>query len=99
MLRSRWELARQGEGQVVLVTGQAGIGKSRLVTAFVENVSDSGLRAQFYQCSLIHGNTALHPLISRVMRDAQIKLTDPPAEKLEKLGRLVRAELVSDESM
>jgi class 3 adenylate cyclase/tetratricopeptide (TPR) repeat protein len=97
MLRSRWKLACNGEGQVVLLTGQAGIGKSRIAAAIAEHAAGQGCRAQLYQCSHLYRNTAFFPLINRIMRDAEIKLSDKPGEKLKKLYRLPPAELAANE--
>ena len=84
MLRSRWELACQGEGQSVLLTGQAGIGKSRLARALADGAAEENCNLQLYQCSQLHQNTALYPALSRIMRNAEIRLADRPEERLEK---------------
>jgi predicted ATPase len=97
MLMSRWKLACNGEGRVVLLTGQAGIGKSRVAAAFAEHAAGQGCHVQLYQCSHLYQNTALYPLVSRIMRDAEIKLSDKPDEKLKKLFRLLQAELAANE--
>jgi class 3 adenylate cyclase/tetratricopeptide (TPR) repeat protein len=88
MLKSRWELACQGEGQGVLLTGQAGIGKSRVASALADGASEQNCNIQLYQCSQLYQNTALYPVISRFMRSAEIRLTDRPEEKLRKLSLL-----------
>jgi class 3 adenylate cyclase len=97
MLKSRWKLACNGEGQVVLLTGQAGIGKSRVVASIAEHAASQGCHVQLYQCSHLYRNTALYPLINRIMRDAKINLSDTPDEKLKKLCRLPLAELAANE--
>jgi class 3 adenylate cyclase/tetratricopeptide (TPR) repeat protein len=88
MLKARWDLARNGEGQVMLLTGQAGIGKSRVATALAEWVTEQGSHLQIYQCSQLYQNTALYPLVSRIIRDSKIRFSDGPGEKIVKLGRL-----------
>src|SRR6267378_2022111 len=93
MLTSRWTLVAQGEGQVVLLTGQAGIGKSRIASAVAEFVADKDCNVQLYQCSHLYHNTALHPVISRIMRDSEIKLTDKAEVKLTKLRGMLDSEL------
>src|SRR5215468_1073203 len=88
LLLDRWHLAGEGEGQVVLLSGEAGIGKSRIAEMVRERVADSGIRIR-WQCSPYHTDTALHPVIAQLAAAAQIEMDDPPATKLEKLERLV----------
>jgi class 3 adenylate cyclase/tetratricopeptide (TPR) repeat protein len=90
ILRERWELARNGRGQVVLVSGEAGIGKSRLVEALAEILGGPHelVRAQ---CSPYHGNSAYHPLIQRMMLLAGFSPDDGEAERIAKLERVVTA--------
>jgi class 3 adenylate cyclase len=97
MLTSRWTLVAQGEGQVVLLTGRAGIGKSRLATAVAEFAADKDCNVQLYQCSHLYHNTALHPVISRIMRDSEIKLTDKAEVKLTKLRGMLDSELATSD--
>ena len=99
MVQARWELTCRCEGQAVLVTGPAGIGKSRLAAAFVEQPSGNPGRTQIYQCSQIYQNTTLYPLINRIMRDAEMKVTDPPGQKLRKLVLFLEREQISVEPM
>jgi len=88
LLLDRWHLAGEGEGQVVVLSGEAGIGKSRIAEMVRERVADSGIRIR-WQCSPYHTDTALHPVIAQLTAAAQIEMDDPPTTKLEKLGRLV----------
>ena len=67
MLLDRWETAQGGEGQVVMVSGEAGIGKSRLVQAFYEKISGQQYTRLRYQCAPYHTNSAYYPII-RVRR-------------------------------
>ena len=96
MLKSRWDLARNGEGQVMLITGQGGIGKSRAAAELAEWAVEQGCHLQIYQCSHLSQNTALYPLISRIIRDTKIRFSDKPDEKLKKLGRLPHFKLAAN---
>jgi class 3 adenylate cyclase/tetratricopeptide (TPR) repeat protein len=86
---SRQQLAWQGEGQVVLISGEAGIGKSRLVAALSENPALGSPRRLRYQCSPYHANSALHPFIAQLERAAGIEPQDRPEQKLDKLEAML----------
>lgn len=87
MLQERWETARTGQGQAVFVTGEAGIGKSRLVEALVEHATQAPHEVIRLQCSPYHANSALHPVIERFRRLAGFVADDAVAERAEKLER------------
>jgi class 3 adenylate cyclase len=70
LLRRRWFKATHGEGQVVLLSGEAGIGKSRLTTAFVELLADERHIRLRYFCSPQHTDSALYPIIAQMERAA-----------------------------
>jgi class 3 adenylate cyclase/tetratricopeptide (TPR) repeat protein len=89
MLRERWAIARTGQGQAVFVTGEAGIGKSRLVEALVEQVAQAPHELIRLQCSPYHATSALHPIIERWHRAAGFVAEDTVAERIEKLERLL----------
>ncbi|WMT72261.1 adenylate/guanylate cyclase domain-containing protein [Bradyrhizobium sp. Ash2021] len=86
---SRQQLAWQGQGQVVLISGEAGIGKSRLVATLSENPALGAHRRVRYQCSPYHTNSALHPFIAQLERAAGIRSQDTPEEKLDKLEAML----------
>ena len=79
-----WEDAENCRGRVVLLAGEAGIGKSRLVRALRERIAGAHNSTLSYQCSPHYVNTALHPLTERIERAAGIEREDTHAVKLEK---------------
>ena len=86
---SRQQLAWQGQGQVVLISGEAGIGKSRIVATLLENPALGTHRRVRYQCSPYHTNSALHPFVAQLERAAGIKSQDTPEQKLDKLEAML----------
>ncbi len=98
LLCERWERAKNGEGQVVLLSGEPGIGKSRLVEALKETVDHEGARCLELHCSLYTQNSALYPVIAHVQRMLGFQSEDSPEEKLRKfiVGVTGRSSLQSD---
>ncbi len=90
LLMRRWEAARQGEGQVVLLCGEPGIGKSRIIRALRERVAAEPHVPLRYQCSPFHVNSALHPVIEQFERAAALTRDDGVECKLDKLETLLR---------
>ena len=70
LLLRRWSKAKTGEGQVMLLSGEAGIGKSRLTAALLERLADEPHMRLRYFCSPQHTDSALYPIISQMERAA-----------------------------
>ena len=89
LLLERWSQAKDGDGQVVLLCGEAGIGKSRIAETLRErSAEDEPIRLR-YQCSPFYGNTALHPVVEHLERAARIESKETDASKLDKLESLI----------
>ena len=89
LIFDRWQMARQGSGQVVFVCGESGTGKTRLLQAFRERLIAGRPFIISLNCSPHHQNTALHPLLQQITRDVSLLKTDAPEEKLRKLNEWV----------
>jgi predicted ATPase/energy-coupling factor transporter ATP-binding protein EcfA2 len=89
LLLDRWERAKEREGQVVLLSGEPGIGKSRIVQSLREMLRDERHTRLSYYGSPYHQNTALHPFIEQLERAAGFKREDTPELQLYKLELLL----------
>jgi len=99
LLRS-WESAKDRHGQVVLIQGEPGIGKSRLLEALREHVADENYLWSAARCSLYHANSALYPVIEHLKRAVGWKPEDGVEKKIEKLeASLQRQSLPLEEVM
>ena len=92
MLR-RWSKAKTGEGQVVLLSGEAGIGKSRLTAALLERLATEPHTRLRYFCSPQHTVSALYPIISQMERAAGFAHDDTAQAKLDKLDTVLALSL------
>ena len=82
LLVERWNLAASGEGQVVELFGEAGIGKSRILQELRERLKEESITYLRYFCSPYHTQTALYPVTDQLLRAADINRTDPPEKQL-----------------
>jgi predicted ATPase/class 3 adenylate cyclase len=85
LLRRHWARAKDGEGQVVLLSGEPGIGKSRLAQVLKERVEEEGAICIEFRCLPHYQNTALYPLIEHLKRVLHFQREDSAATKQEKL--------------
>jgi len=89
LLAKRWEDAKAGEGQVVVLIGEPGIGKSRLTEALRHRIAGDSQTRLRYQCSPYYASSAFHPFIVQLERAAHFEADDTSAEKLAKLEELL----------
>jgi predicted ATPase len=89
LLLRRWSKAKTGEGQVVLLSGEAGIGKSRLTAALLERLAAEPHTRLRYFCSPQHTDSALYPTISQMERAAGFAHDDTAQGKLDKLDAVL----------
>jgi predicted ATPase len=91
LLQRRWTQAKEGTGQVVLLSGEAGIGKSRLVQTLTEQVvAEEATRIEF-RCSPYHQNSAFYPIVEHLQRLLQFQREEMSQAKLAKLHQALVA--------
>src|SRR5262252_1727692 len=96
LLLDRWRLARSGEGQMVTLVGEAGIGKSRSVAALQEALAEDPHTRIELQCSPFYSDTSLFPVIKHLSRAARFAADDSPSERINKLSALFARRAATD---
>src|SRR6185436_8408906 len=89
MLLRRWQRAQSGEGQVVLICGEAGIGKSWLAAAMLDRIATASCTRSRYSCSPHHTDSALHPILRQLEAAAGVATADEAPARLAKLNALL----------
>ena len=89
-LLRRWEQAKAGEGQVVLISGESGLGKSRILQGFRERMYEELRNRILYYCSPYHRDTPFYPQIDQLQRALRFQKPDSADRKLDKLSATLR---------
>jgi class 3 adenylate cyclase/predicted ATPase len=92
LLARRWDQSKAGEGRVVLLSGDAGMGKSRLVAALRQYIGPAPHLCLHFFCSPHHLDTPLYPIIRHIERAARFERGDAPAARLDKLAKILPAD-------
>jgi DNA-binding SARP family transcriptional activator len=94
-----WQHADRGEGRIAFVTGEAGIGKSRLTLELQKQIHQWPHKELFFQCSPFHADSALYPFVRELERAADFHQADGPSEKRDKLAVLLSTDALAPEDI
>ncbi len=98
LLLGRWREAVGSEGQVVILCGEAGIGKSRIARSLRDRLAEERYQTIQFQCSPYHTNTALYPAITYLRQAAGLTGEDSPSTQLQKLDTLALNNGIDDQT-
>jgi predicted ATPase len=90
LLRDRWAQSQAGRGHIVVLSGEAGIGKSRLVQVVKDEIIGAAALRIEYRCSPYHQHSALYPVIAHLARVLAVRQDDTPEDRLRKLEDALR---------
>jgi hypothetical protein len=99
LLVHHWRRARSGTGQVALLAGEPGIGKSRLIAALQERIEGEPHTRLRYFCSPHHQDSALYPFVAQLQRTVEFEREDTPQHRLNKLQAVLSPALPPDEDI
>ena len=91
LLCERWEQVIEGDGQVLLLSGEAGIGKSRILKQFRDHLKEQNHWRLMYYCSTHHQSSAFHPIIAQIENSLGLETADTKETKLEKLKKQLQS--------
>jgi len=89
LLLERWRAAKEGDGQIALLSGEAGIGKSRIMQELRDRLEADPHTRLRYQCSPYHTSSALYPVIQQLEFAAGLTASDAPEERLDKVEQML----------
>ena len=92
LMRECWAKAKSASGQMIVVSGEAGIGKSRITQAAIDEIANDEHTRITYQCSPYHTDSAFHPIIQQMAFATGIQATDGVEARLDKLEGLIGAD-------
>lgn len=90
LLLRRWRDAKEGDGQTILIAGEPGIGKSRIVSTLIKRLDREPYIRLRYHCSPSYSNTAFYPVIEQLQRASGLNRNDPPEHQLAAVESLLK---------